>query len=73
MRLVSLYWDPDRELFMDEGGFEVAYVCKWLPNWAMELALLYRDRGECYFAFPFDACIIVEIFWPDEDVENWYL
>lgn len=58
---------------MDEGGEVVEDICKWLPYWALELARIYRDRGDLYFAFNVDAVTSVAIFWPDEEVENWYL
>lgn len=59
---------------MDEDGFAVTYVCKWLPYWALELAKLYRERGELYFSFRLEPGVLVEIFWPDEKTcENFYL
>lgn len=72
MRQVKLFWDPDRELFMDVNGFVIEDVCKWLPYWARELAILKRDEGTLYFSFQLDSSTFVEIFWPSEDV-NWYL
>lgn len=73
MRHIKLYWDPDRELFMDEDGFEWTYVCRWLPSWALELAKIHRSKGDDCFAYNLDAATFVEIFWPSEEEENWYL
>lgn len=73
MRLIKLFWDPGREVFIDEDGFEWTYVYKWLPYWALQLARIYQSRGEPYFGFQLDSSTFVEIFWPDEEDENWYL
>lgn len=73
MRNVQLYWDPDREIFMDEGGYEwQPYdLGEYLPNWILELTRVYRSRGEEYLCYTWHGAL-VEIFWPSEEV-NWYL
>ena len=73
MQHVQLYWDPDREMFMDEGGFEIwPYdLGKYLPNWVLELIRVYRKRKEEYLCYTWQG-VFVEIFWPSEEVE-WYL
>lgn len=73
MQHIQLYWDPDRGMFMDEGGFEwwPYDLTAYIPIWALELSRIYRDRGEEYFAFSHNGTF-VEMFWPSEDV-NWYL
>lgn len=73
MRFIKLFWDPDKEVFIDEDGFEVTCVYKWLPYWAIQLADLYRSRGDSFFTFQLNSTTIVDIFWPNEEDENWYL
>lgn len=67
------FWDPDREVWMDEDGFEVD-ICRVVPPWALTLALEHFGPGkENYFAFTPDAKTLVELYFPDEEVaENWY-
>lgn len=58
---------------MDVYGEIVMDVWKWLPYWALELARLYRNRGELDFIFQLNAWTFVKIYWPDEETqENWY-
>lgn len=67
-----LHWDPSREVFVNSDGFAYVDVYRWLPYWALELARIYWSRGELYFGFQLNAWTFVKIFWPSENVENWY-
>lgn len=74
MRYIELYWDPSMEVFVNSDGFAYIGVARVLPYWALELARMYRDRGELEFTFHLNAWTIVHVIWPDEEVcENWYL
>lgn len=68
-----LFWNEDRQCFMDEGGCEID-ISDYLPPWALYLAKLHRGLGtENYFAFTPNSWTLIEIFWPDEErEENWY-
>lgn len=70
---VLLFWDPDREVFIDEDGFEIENIHEYVPQWALNLAMLTRGH-ENYFCFTPNSWTLIEIFWPDEEeAENWYV
>lgn len=69
-----IFWDEDRQVFVDEGGFEIYNIHECVPAWAMTLAMLNRGPGtDNYFCFTPNSWTMIEIFWPDEErEENWY-
>lgn len=59
---------------MNSDGYAYIGVYRWLPYWALELARIYLNHGRLYFEFQLRQGVVVEIYWPDEEVqENWYL
>lgn len=75
MRHVKLYWDPDRQGFMDEGGFEIwPYdLQEILSVWTLNLIRHMGSHGSTYWSCTSNGYFI-EVFWPDEEAaENWYL
>lgn len=65
-----IFYDPERECFMDECGFEID-IHRVLPEWCIFLAKNERYRSK-YFYYVTSAGEKFEVYWPDEEDENWY-
>lgn len=61
-----IFWDDERECFMDEDGFQIVNIYEYVPQWALDLAYLQR-YDEHYFCFTPNSWTLIEIFWPDEE------